>query len=151
MQVRVLKTGTTILDDSYNANPQSVRAALRTLGELTQQSSGRRAVIVLGEMRELGPLAEAEHRALGAALAGSGARLVLSCGGLADLAVVMAARGGVAAVRAADAAEAAQLAVQLVNPGDVVLVKASRSVGAERVVESLVNAGGGEVEPAEGA
>ena len=61
-----------------------------------------------------------------------------------------AAQGGVAAVRAADAAEAAELAPQLVNPGDVVLVKASRSVGAERVVESLIHAGGGEVEPVEG-
>jgi UDP-N-acetylmuramoyl-tripeptide--D-alanyl-D-alanine ligase len=150
MQARVLKNGTMILDDTYNANPQSVRAALRTLGELTQQVSGRRAVVVLGEMRELGDGAEAEHAALGAALVGSGARLVLSCGGLADLAAVTAARAGVAAVRAADVVEAAQLAVQHVAPGDVVLVKASRSVGAERVVDSLVNAGGGEVEPAEG-
>jgi UDP-N-acetylmuramoyl-tripeptide--D-alanyl-D-alanine ligase len=151
MQARVLRSGTTVLDDTYNANPQSVRAALRTLTELTQSESGRRAVVVLGEMRELGPVAEAEHQALGAVLAGSGARLAVSCGGLADLAVVAAARAGVPAVRAADVAEAAQLTATLVAPGDVVLVKASRGVGAERVVESIVTAGGGEVDLAEGA
>jgi UDP-N-acetylmuramoyl-tripeptide--D-alanyl-D-alanine ligase len=151
MQARVLRSGTTVLDDTYNANPQSVRASLRTLGELTQGASGRRAVVVLGEMRELGAVAEAEHQALGAALAGCGARVALSCGGLADLAVVAAARAGVAAVRASDVIEAASLAAQLVSPGDVVLVKASRGVGAERVVESLVSAGGGEIEAGEGA
>jgi UDP-N-acetylmuramoyl-tripeptide--D-alanyl-D-alanine ligase len=151
MQARVLRSGTTVLDDTYNANPQSVRASLRTLGELTQGASGRRAVVVLGEMRELGAVAEAEHQALGAAVAGSGARVALSCGGLADLAVVAAARAGVAAVRASDVIEAASLAAQLVSPGDVVLVKASRGVGAERVVESLVSAGGGEIEAGEGA
>lgn len=145
MQARTLNNGTTILDDTYNANPQSVRASLRTLAELIQGADGRRGIVILGEMRELGAIAAQEHKALGAAIANSGARLAVSCGGLSDLAVVAAARAGVAAVRAADAPEAAKLATSLVSAGDVVLVKASRSVGAECVVDALVRAAGGEV------
>jgi UDP-N-acetylmuramoyl-tripeptide--D-alanyl-D-alanine ligase len=150
MHPRALCSGITVLDDTYNANPQSVRAALRTLAELTNGAAGRRGVVILGEMGELGAIAADEHDALGAAIAGSGARLALSCGGLADLSVAAAARGGVSAVRAADVGEAAALATALVAAGDVVLVKASRSVGAERVVDALVRAGGGEIAAAEG-
>jgi UDP-N-acetylmuramoyl-tripeptide--D-alanyl-D-alanine ligase len=139
MQVRTLADGTLVLDDTYNANPQSVRAALRTLREVAE---GRRPVVVLGEMRELGPTAPAEHASLGEAIALAGARLALGCGGMADLAVEAAARAGVEAARAADADEAARVAVERVKPGDIVLVKASRSVGAERVVEALARARG---------
>jgi UDP-N-acetylmuramoyl-tripeptide--D-alanyl-D-alanine ligase len=142
MQVRLLADGTTVLDDTYNSNPQSMRAALRTLAEIAQ---GRPAVVVVGEMRELGAIAAREHSGLGAAIAESGARLALSCGGLADLAVASAERAGVAAARAIDTLDAARLATALVGARDIVLVKASRGVGAERVVEALVRARGGEV------
>jgi UDP-N-acetylmuramoyl-tripeptide--D-alanyl-D-alanine ligase len=143
MQVRRLRSGTAVLDDAYNANPQSVRAALRTLGEVAQ---GRRRVVVLGEMRELGDLAAEEHSSLGSAIVASGAKLALSCGGLADLAVQGVEEAGVTVARGRDVSDAARLAAALVAAGDVVLVKASRSVGAESVVEELVRAGGGEVE-----
>ena len=142
MQVRRLLSGTAVLDDAYNANPQSVRAALRTLGEVGQ---GRRVVVVLGEMRELGDLAAEEHSALGSAIVASGAGLAVSCGGLADLALQGAERAGMTVARGRDVADAARLATALVAGGDVVLVKASRGVGAETVVEALVRAGGGEV------
>ncbi len=145
MQVRQLADGTLLLDDTYNANPQSVRAALRTLREI---AGGRRAVVILGEMRELGPTGPAEHAALADAIVEAGATLAVSCGGLADRAVEAAERGSVSVVRAADADEAARVAVERVAPGDVVLVKASRSVGAERIVEALARARGGEVEAA---
>jgi UDP-N-acetylmuramoyl-tripeptide--D-alanyl-D-alanine ligase len=141
MQVRRLLSGTAVLDDAYNANPQSVRVALRTLSEVAQ---GRRGVVVLGEMRELGDVAAEEHSALGSAIVASGARLAVSCGGLADLAVQGAEQAGLIVARGRDAADAAKLAVGLVAEGDVVLVKASRGVGAETVVEALVRAGGGE-------
>ncbi|HLK38297.1 MAG TPA: UDP-N-acetylmuramoyl-tripeptide--D-alanyl-D-alanine ligase [Polyangiaceae bacterium] len=134
MQVRELCDGTTVLDDTYNANPQSMRAALRALAEV---AAGRRAVVVVGEMRELGEIAPAEHEALGGALVESRASVVVSCGGLADLAVAAAERAGAACARAADAAEASVLVAKLVRPRDVVLVKASRGVGAERVVDAL--------------
>jgi UDP-N-acetylmuramoyl-tripeptide--D-alanyl-D-alanine ligase len=134
MQVKQLADGTTILDDTYNANPQSMRAALRTLGEI---ATGRRAVVVLGEMRELGESAPEEHASLGASIVAAGAQIAVSCGGLADLAVSAAERSGVGASYATDAVGAARFAVTLSRPGDVILVKASRSVGAEGVVEAL--------------
>ena len=136
MQVRHLADGTLVLDDTYNANPASMRAALHTLGELAK-SRGARVVVILGEMRELGPTGPAEHEALAEAIVQAGAALALICGGLADLPSgrrsAEASRS--AAPRGADAA--ALLAVERVGAGDVVLVKASRSVGAERVVEAL--------------
>jgi UDP-N-acetylmuramoyl-tripeptide--D-alanyl-D-alanine ligase len=142
MQARRMADGTLVLDDTYNANPQSVRAALRTLGEI---AAGRRAVVVLGEMRELGPVGPDEHASLGTAIAEARASLAVSCGGLADLAIEAAERAGVETVRAGDAEGAARVAVERVAAGDVVLVKASRSVGAERVVAALASARGGEV------
>lgn len=141
MQPRILRSGTTILDDTYNANPESVRAALRTLGELAR---GRRAIVVLGEMCELGPSGGKEHETLGKAVAEAGARILVTCGGLADRTALEAERAGVRAIRAPDTEAAARAAVAVVAPGDVVLVKASRTVGAERVVDALVEAGGGE-------
>ncbi|HEX3770019.1 MAG TPA: UDP-N-acetylmuramoyl-tripeptide--D-alanyl-D-alanine ligase [Polyangiaceae bacterium] len=148
MQVRHLADDTLVLDDTYNANPESVRAALRTLQEVASLGPSRRAVVVLGEMRELGPAGPDEHAALGAAIADAGAAMALTCGGLADLAALAAEERGVAIARGSSAIDAASLAVSNVRAGDVVLVKASRSVGAERVVEALVEARGGEIDTA---
>jgi UDP-N-acetylmuramoyl-tripeptide--D-alanyl-D-alanine ligase len=143
MQVRRLASGTILLDDTYNANPQSFRAALQTLAEIAR---GRPAVIVAGEMKELGAVASSEHALLGRVFARAGARLAVSCGGLADLAVRSAQEGGLPVALGKDAEDAARLATSLVKADDVVLVKASRGVGAERVVDALVRAGGGEVD-----
>jgi UDP-N-acetylmuramoyl-tripeptide--D-alanyl-D-alanine ligase len=134
MHVRRLGGGVLLLDDSYNASPATVRAALATLAELGE---GRR-VAVLGEMKELGPASEREHELLGLAIAEAGVALVVSCGGLADLAAREAERRGVAVVLAPSVEGAAAMAVDRVRPGDAVLVKASRSVEAERVVEALI-------------
>jgi len=138
MHVRRLGRGVLVVDDAYNANPASMRAAIGALGEI---GAGRR-VAVLGEMKELGPLAAREHEALGEALAAAGVGLLVSCGGLADAAARAAAGRGIDVAIAADAERAAALAVDRVRPGDAVLVKASRSVGAERVVEALVRSFG---------
>jgi UDP-N-acetylmuramoyl-tripeptide--D-alanyl-D-alanine ligase len=127
--------GITVLDDAYNANPASMRAALSTLSECGDS----RRVAVLGEMRELGPDAEREHAALGDAVAAAGVCLLVSCGGMAEAIAKGAAARGVEVVLAKDTAEAARVAAGRVEPGDVVLVKASRSVGAERVVEALLD------------
>jgi UDP-N-acetylmuramoyl-tripeptide--D-alanyl-D-alanine ligase len=128
-----------VIDDAYNANPASMRAALAALAEMGQ---GRR-VAVLGEMKELGPAAEREHAALGDAAAAAGVALLVSCGGLADVIARSAARAGVEVITARDAAQAALATVERVRPGDAVLVKASRSVGAEVVVEALAARTGG--------
>ena len=129
-----------IVDDAYNANPASMRAALSTLGEM----NGGRRVAVLGEMKELGPLADREHEALADAVARAGVKLLISCGGLADITGRAAATRGVEVLFAGDTEHAARMAAERVKPGDVVLVKASRSVGAERVVEALLRAAGGQ-------
>ena len=126
--------GLTVLDDAYNANPGSMRAALSTLAEC---GDGRR-VAVLGEMKELGPAAEREHAALADAVVEAGVALLVSCGGLADVLARAASSRGVEVVFAGSAEQASRDTVDRVRPGDVVLVKASRSVGAERVVDALI-------------
>jgi UDP-N-acetylmuramoyl-tripeptide--D-alanyl-D-alanine ligase len=140
MQVRHLGGRVLVLDDAYNANPASVRAAIGTLQEVAE---GRR-VAVLGEMRELGESAEREHELLGNAIADARVELLVSCGGLADVTGRAAARRGVAVLFADGAEDAARLAVERIRPGDCVLVKASRSIGAERVVHALAAARGEE-------
>jgi UDP-N-acetylmuramoyl-tripeptide--D-alanyl-D-alanine ligase len=138
-RMRVLRArGIVVLDDTYNANPASMRAALATLGEC----SGRH-VAVLGEMKELGREAESAHDSLAAAAAEAGLDLLISCGGLADRIAHGAAALGIDVLFAHGAEDAARLALERVAPGDVVLVKASRSVGAERVVRALVPQGVG--------
>jgi UDP-N-acetylmuramoyl-tripeptide--D-alanyl-D-alanine ligase len=135
--IRELPNDVLLLDDTYNANPQSMRAALATLGEI---AGARRRVAVLGEMKELGEIALDEHTALGDAIIEAGITLAIGCGGMVDLALSRASARGVEVVRATTTDEAAREAAARVRPGDAVLVKASRSVGAERVVESLQNA-----------
>jgi UDP-N-acetylmuramoyl-tripeptide--D-alanyl-D-alanine ligase len=124
-----------VLDDTYNANPASMRVALATLSEI---AGPRRKVAVLGEMKELGAHAEPEHLALGDVLASSGVALAIGCGGLVSRSLERAAELGVTCVMAASTADAAREAVARVLPSDAVLVKGSRSVGAERVVTALI-------------
>lgn len=137
-----LADGTLVVDDSYNANPDSMRSAIESLAEIAA-SEGRRAVAVVGEMRELGAAAEAAHDELGEVLAAKKIALVIGCGGMADRALARAEAKGVAVRRAENAREAAKLAVSEIGPRDVVLVKASRGVAAEVVVEALEQARGG--------
>jgi UDP-N-acetylmuramoyl-tripeptide--D-alanyl-D-alanine ligase len=133
--VAQLGSGITVLDDTYNANPASMRSALSTLSEIAQ---GRRKVAILGEMKELGAHAEPEHDALGDILADSGVALAIGCGGLISRALKRAGARGIACVMAGSTEEAAREATARVLPNDAVLVKGSRSVGAERVVAALI-------------
>src|SRR5690606_14250546 len=70
--------GITVLDDSYNANPDSMRAALAALAALSE--GGRRSVAILGEMGELGDLSRSAHEELGALVAGLGVALTVVVG-----------------------------------------------------------------------
>ncbi len=124
---RALPGGGLLLNDCYNANPVSMRAALLHLAERGQ---GRRLVAVLGEMAELGEEAPAYHREVGRLLRELGITDVIAVGRLAR------DYGGEWVATAAEAAD--RLAAQL-RPGDVVLVKGSRSVGLEAVAENLVD------------
>jgi UDP-N-acetylmuramoyl-tripeptide--D-alanyl-D-alanine ligase len=104
---------------------------------LAELGAPGRRIAVLGEMKELGALAEEEHRALGDAIADAGVALVIGCGGLIALALERARARGVEVVDAPDAAAAAIEATHRLRPGDVVLVKASRGVRAEQVVQAI--------------
>jgi UDP-N-acetylmuramoyl-tripeptide--D-alanyl-D-alanine ligase len=129
-----LEHGVTIVNDCYNANPLSMRAALDDLA--TQSPAGRR-VAVLGDMLELGPGEREHHAQIGAYAAAAGVELLIAVG---PRSAAMLDRFDGRAQLAADAAEAATLTRALVRPGDVVLVKASRGVGLEVVAEALARA-----------
>jgi UDP-N-acetylmuramoyl-tripeptide--D-alanyl-D-alanine ligase len=131
-----LARGATVVNDCYNANPLSMRAALDDLA--TQDTAGRR-VAVLGDMLELGPAEREHHAEIGAYAASAGVELLIAVG---PRSKAMLDRYDGEAHAVADAAEAAALAQELVRPGDVVLVKASRGVGLEVVAEALAGEAG---------
>jgi UDP-N-acetylmuramoyl-tripeptide--D-alanyl-D-alanine ligase len=125
--------GIDILDDSYNANPDSMVAALETLG----QARGRR-IAVLGQMNELGAESERGHRRVGEAAAASRIDCVITVGNIAALIATAARANGVPHVLTAQTtAEAAAILRSLARKGDTVLVKGSRSVKMETIVEEL--------------
>lgn len=132
-QLLELPGGVLLVNDCYNANPISVRAALAHLAELAGE---RRRVAVLGGMAELGGDAAAFHREIGAAVAESGVSELVAVGPLA--AEYAAGANGVGVRLVADAAAAAEALAGLLEPGDVVLVKGSRSVGLEAVAAKLL-------------
>ena len=137
MAVSELTGGVTLINDAYNSNPESVRAALQAL---TVIGAGRRTWAVLGEMAELGPAAPAAHAEIGGLAASAGAR-VLAIGAAARPVERAAAAGAAPWARwVPDADAAAELLVAAVRPGDVILVKASRSVGLERLAARLAEA-----------
>ncbi len=120
-----LPGGGLLINDSWNANPVAMRAAL---AHLLDRADGRRTVAVLGEMAELGPEAPRYHEEVGREAAS--VDLVLGVGEL--------ARSYEPDEWAGTAAEAREAALALVRPGDAILVKGSRSVGLEVVAEALL-------------
>jgi UDP-N-acetylmuramoyl-tripeptide--D-alanyl-D-alanine ligase len=120
-----LPDGGLLINDSWNANPVAMRAAL---AHLLERAAGRRTVAILGEMAELGVEAPRYHEEVGREAAA--ADVVLGVGEL--------ARHYGPDEWAASAAEAQELALALVRPGDAILVKGSRSVGLEPVAEALL-------------
>ena len=136
-----LADGTVVLDDSYNSNPASVKSSLSTAREIAL-ARGARLVLVIGEMRELGALAAAQHAEVGGWLADSGSALLVAVMGDAQRFVEPAKRAGLDAHFAENAEQALALLLLCLQPKDVVLVKASRGVHAERLVRGLVDAKG---------
>jgi UDP-N-acetylmuramoyl-tripeptide--D-alanyl-D-alanine ligase len=131
-----LARGATVVNDCYNANPLSMRAAL---DDLAMQDPAGRRVAVLGDMLELGPGEHEHHREIGAYATASGVELLIAVG---PRSAAMLETFGGEAHAVPDAGAAAALADELVGPGDVVLVKASRGVGLEVVAEALAAGGG---------
>lgn len=122
-----LRGGGFVINDAYNANPDSMRAALLHLAE---RADDRRRVAILGEMAELGESSEAFHRGIG------------ELAGELDVAVIGVgerARGYAPVTWAPDAEQAVATAREFLRPGDAVLVKASRAVGLEGIAEEIAN------------
>jgi UDP-N-acetylmuramoyl-tripeptide--D-alanyl-D-alanine ligase len=122
-----LPGGIVLVNDCYNANPVSMRAALDHLAGL----GAERTVAVLGEMGELGPGSAGYHREVGEHARAAGIDFVVGVG--------LPARDYDPDELVADPGEAAELLAQRLEPGDAVLVKGSRSAGLEAVAEQLVD------------
>ncbi|GIU95191.1 MAG: UDP-N-acetylmuramoyl-tripeptide--D-alanyl-D-alanine ligase [Gaiellaceae bacterium] len=125
-----LPGGGVVVNDAYNANPDSMRAALE---DLVERAGGRRTLAVLGEMAELGAASESYHRSIGE---------LASALGIAVVGVGEAARAYAPVAWAPDAESALAVLREVVRPGDAILVKASRVVGLEGIAEEIANIAG---------
>ncbi|MFD7711852.1 UDP-N-acetylmuramoyl-tripeptide--D-alanyl-D-alanine ligase [Streptomyces sp. NPDC059785] len=142
MEVTERPDGVTVVNDAYNANPESMRAALRAL---VAMGRGRRTWAVLGQMAELGDEALAEHDAVGRLAVRLNVSKLVAVGGREaswlQLGAYNEGSWGEESVHVSDAQAAVDLLRSELRPGDVVLVKASRSVGLERVAQALLETG----------
>lgn len=137
-EVLSARRGFTVINDAYNANPDSMRASLMTFAAL--QAS--RHIAVLGDMGELGDFAQDGHERIGRFVATLSLDLLVCVGSLSQLIMNAAIDAGMNAsciVHVLDAAEALEYVDSFVQPGDAVLVKASHFLGLERVAIGLVD------------
>lgn len=132
--------GITVINDCYNANPASMKAAVQLL---VQRGSDRKKIAVLGDMLELGPSAVPLHEEVGAFVARQGIDQLIACGSLGRSFAEGAERAGFDRrniVLVSDATAATGAVKAIVKPGDVVLVKASRGMKLEQVAQGLQGA-----------
>jgi UDP-N-acetylmuramoyl-tripeptide--D-alanyl-D-alanine ligase len=129
--------GVTVVNDAFNANPLSMRAALAQLALWPE----RRKVFFAGDMRELGAASRAEHEALGRALVEAGVSRLVCVGRESRATAEAAVAAGLRAdnvTALADSSAAARMAPDIIRDGDVVLIKGSHAVHMERVAEAIV-------------
>ncbi|MEU3501046.1 UDP-N-acetylmuramoyl-tripeptide--D-alanyl-D-alanine ligase [Streptomyces hundungensis] len=140
MEVTERPDGVTVVNDAYNANPESMRAALRAL---VAMGKGRRTWAVLGPMAELGDESLTEHDAVGRLAVRLNVSKLVAVGGREaswlQLGAYNEGSWGEESVHVSDAQAAVDLLRSELRPGDVVLVKASRSIGLERVAFALLD------------
>jgi UDP-N-acetylmuramoyl-tripeptide--D-alanyl-D-alanine ligase len=141
MELHERGDGTAVLNDAYNANPDSMAAALRALVAVAQ-GRGARSVAVLGEMLELGESSAAEHREVGRLAGELGVGRVVGVGPAAA-AIVAGARetSEEEPVQVEDNTAAVTWLREHTGPGDVVLVKASRGARLDEVADALLSGG----------
>ena len=127
--------GVQFLDDSYNANPDSMKAALQTLVEL--DADGKK-IAVLGEMRELGTETERGHEEVGEAAAAFGIDHLI---GIGEMGAIISRAAGKAGLEKSNVvgstSEAAELLLEIAAPGDLILIKGSRLARTEDVIEAF--------------
>jgi UDP-N-acetylmuramoyl-tripeptide--D-alanyl-D-alanine ligase len=141
MELQDRSDGVTVINDSYNANPESMRAGLTTLIELGR--TGRTTWAVLGDMLELGDLAAAEHAGIGRFAAELGVDHLVAVGDYGQEMISAAVSAGFSSERAiavVDKKDALALVTAGLGAGDVVLVKASRGLALDTVADDILTA-----------
>ncbi|MFJ6573421.1 UDP-N-acetylmuramoyl-tripeptide--D-alanyl-D-alanine ligase [Streptomyces sp. NPDC091292] len=139
MEVTTRPDEVTVVNDSYNANPDAMRVSLRAVASMGG-GKDRRTIAVLGEMRELGDESRTAHEQVGTAAGTLGYDHVISIGGTEAQWMAEAARAaGAGTAHHVPDQDAAQLLLDgLLRPGDIVLFKASRGVGLEALVQKVL-------------
>lgn len=138
--------GVTVIEDCYNASPESMEAALRVLDTLSKEKKNGRSVAVLGDMKELGSYAPRLHKRVGRFLGESGIGSLITVGKEAADIAAGAVIGGMAEDRIMQFPEAGDDSIPAIAdylrahlvPGDTVLFKASRAMALERIVDALI-------------
>ncbi len=143
MRQRIYEIGSiTIIDDCYNASPESMRAAIDVLVSIAQRKKSR-PMALLGDMLELGDYSRLMHFQLGQYVAQSKVNKLFCYGMMSDVVAEAAIKKGVRAENVfvcqdtRDPQSMANMIIDALNPGDILLVKASRAIHAERVIECL--------------
>ncbi|MFR2393471.1 MAG: UDP-N-acetylmuramoyl-tripeptide--D-alanyl-D-alanine ligase [Varibaculum cambriense] len=136
LDVREIESEITVIDDSYNANLDSMRSGITTLKTLAQAKGRGRAVAVLGEMLELGADSETHHRLVGKACIEAGIEVVVTVGQQATP-IYQTVLDHAEAQHCENAEEALRVVRQVLAPGDTVLVKGSNGSGVWKIAEAL--------------
>jgi len=142
MELCTSADGVLVINDTYNANPDSMRAAIASLAEIGSGRSGGRTWAVLGDMLELGASAEVEHAALGRHVAERGISGLITLGEHAVVVAEAAIAAGMDPERVVvsrDRAEAVEQILGDLAPADVVLIKASRGLALDTVAEQILS------------
>jgi UDP-N-acetylmuramoyl-tripeptide--D-alanyl-D-alanine ligase len=147
MEVHERADGLVVVNDAYNANPESMRAALEALAAIGR-AGGRRTIAVLGQMMELGTEHEAGHRSVGTEAVRLGVDVVVVVGEpAAPIADAIAGAEGPVVIRTEGRDEALAWVRQNAGSEDVVLIKASRGAALEWVADRLLGDTGGPDDP----
>jgi UDP-N-acetylmuramoyl-tripeptide--D-alanyl-D-alanine ligase len=135
MRLEVMNTplGFKVINDAYNANPESMRKAIE---ELVRLKGNGRGIAVLGDMLELGTASEAEHKSLGEFIRDSGVDFVITYGKYGKD-ILEGTEGKVRCIFSETHDEIAEILTQIVKPEDLVLVKGSRGMKMENVIQKL--------------
>lgn len=126
----VIRKGVSVVEDCYNASPDSMKAALSMFLEIP----GRRHVALLGDMLELGQISQQAHRQVGEMAAQAGVDLLVAYGPLSEEMARSAREQGLEAIHCLDKEEAARILCQNLEPGDALLAKASRGTALEEIL-----------------